>query len=380
MKAREAQLLGVLALVATGIVFAGLWAGSESGSPVETKTNSTQKASNETSTTLADNQQSRPSAKGREQWLKSSDDSTTQNRNGGLNEVSLTSSDSQSEDQWQPGSTTALGGGSQAGSDNGTVLQKLASNAGTGSDAASRGGSETGLDRLAANAGSDSSAQASSGSTTEDKNADGSGQQKKSGSGQIELGGTEPEAAATEKTTEQKKEEAIERQDRQISSTLDEKDPREVPIVEKDELNSGGSGTPQTTTHEVKKGETLAAISRQYYDTPARWKQIRKANSMVMDSPRDLQPGMELTIPAESDSSASTPGESGGGLPEPSGADLKEGPNGHAIYKVKAEDTLYDISKEYYGNGGLWRHILNANSDVLDDPSDLRKGMKLILP
>jgi nucleoid-associated protein YgaU len=49
--------------------------------------------------------------------------------------------------------------------------------------------------------------------------------------------------------------------------------------------------------HEVKKGETLSAISRLYYGTPNRWKAILEANSEKVSDPRAIRPGLKLTIP-----------------------------------------------------------------------------------
>jgi nucleoid-associated protein YgaU len=49
--------------------------------------------------------------------------------------------------------------------------------------------------------------------------------------------------------------------------------------------------------HVVKKGETLSKISRQYFDTPARWKEIFEANRDVIPAADKLRPGMRIRIP-----------------------------------------------------------------------------------
>jgi LysM repeat protein len=70
--------------------------------------------------------------------------------------------------------------------------------------------------------------------------------------------------------------------------TSDEKQqPREKPKAPK----AGGQ------TYVVKPGDTLFSISRKFYKSPARWKQIRDANKETVDSAGQLQPGQSLIIP-----------------------------------------------------------------------------------
>jgi LysM repeat protein len=47
----------------------------------------------------------------------------------------------------------------------------------------------------------------------------------------------------------------------------------------------------------VKSGDTLASISRKFYKTSARWKQILNANKDKIDNPENLKIGQTLTIP-----------------------------------------------------------------------------------
>ena len=50
------------------------------------------------------------------------------------------------------------------------------------------------------------------------------------------------------------------------------------------------------------------------------------------------------------------------------------------VYTVKSGDTLSAIALRFYGDASLWKAILRANSKRLGRPSDLRIGMKLIVP
>lgn len=50
-------------------------------------------------------------------------------------------------------------------------------------------------------------------------------------------------------------------------------------------------------TYVVQHGDTLASISRKFYKTSTRWKQILDANRGVITNPKKLSPGQTLVIP-----------------------------------------------------------------------------------
>jgi nucleoid-associated protein YgaU len=52
---------------------------------------------------------------------------------------------------------------------------------------------------------------------------------------------------------------------------------------------------PDLTTYLLKRGDTLSAIAAKLYQDPALWREIAAANGI--DDPRDLKPGVRLTIP-----------------------------------------------------------------------------------
>lgn len=55
--------------------------------------------------------------------------------------------------------------------------------------------------------------------------------------------------------------------------------------------------TPGRRSHTVVSGDTLVVISRKYYGTTSRWRDILNANSRTMRNERDLKPGKVLVIP-----------------------------------------------------------------------------------
>ena len=54
---------------------------------------------------------------------------------------------------------------------------------------------------------------------------------------------------------------------------------------------------PETKTHTVVKGDTLVNLSRKYYKTADRWKDIADANQNRLNGSTNLQVGMVLIIP-----------------------------------------------------------------------------------
>lgn len=50
-------------------------------------------------------------------------------------------------------------------------------------------------------------------------------------------------------------------------------------------------------TYVVEKNDTLFSISRKFYKSSSRWKEILEANRSRVDSPSKLRPGTTLTIP-----------------------------------------------------------------------------------
>ena len=61
--------------------------------------------------------------------------------------------------------------------------------------------------------------------------------------------------------------------------------------------HKGKSEDSQTYT--VQEGDTLASISRRFYNTSKRWRQIRDANEKKVDDPDNLKAGLKLKIPMD---------------------------------------------------------------------------------
>src|SRR6266478_6159741 len=66
------------------------------------------------------------------------------------------------------------------------------------------------------------------------------------------------------------------------------------PHGEKEKAESKKTGSH---TYTVKEGDTLISISRKFYKTSKRWREIRDANEKKIDDPENLKAGLTLTIP-----------------------------------------------------------------------------------
>ena len=73
------------------------------------------------------------------------------------------------------------------------------------------------------------------------------------------------------------------------------------PTAEKSPARHGekGKSKGETQTYKVEEGDTLASISRKFYRTSKRWREIRDANEKKIDDPDNLKAGVTLTIPSE---------------------------------------------------------------------------------
>jgi nucleoid-associated protein YgaU len=56
-----------------------------------------------------------------------------------------------------------------------------------------------------------------------------------------------------------------------------------------------------------------------------------------------------------------------------------QAPSEH-IYEVQAGDTLGKIAKQFYGDGGRWREIYEANRDTIQNPDLIQVGQKIRIP
>ncbi len=165
----------------------------------------------------------------------------------------------------------------------------------------------------------------------------------------------------------------------------------------------GSSAESGVKQHEVKEGDNLWKIARQYYGSGNQWKRIKQANPDKITDSNHLKQGVTLRIPGDQQSETGSAVATGnaqdvalqqqdtGGTTSRStgsenstslaGADAAadDASQGSSTYTVKDGDRLWNIVKQKYGSATYER--VQKVADVNDvEPRELRPGMELELP
>jgi nucleoid-associated protein YgaU len=56
------------------------------------------------------------------------------------------------------------------------------------------------------------------------------------------------------------------------------------------------------------------------------------------------------------------------------------GLGGARYHTVQKKETLYSISRQYYGDHTKWKDIYAANRSDIGDPNKIRVGQRLVIP
>jgi len=111
--------------------------------------------------------------------------------------------------------------------------------------------------------------------------------------------------------------------------------------------------------HTIAPNETLSDVSKKYYGTAHKWREILLANpGLEADK---LQVGQVIEVPAE-----------------PSRGQAASG--GRRIYAGRQGDTLSEIAQSELGSVDRTDDLFLANRDVLAKPDQLKVGMHLRIP
>lgn len=157
-----------------------------------------------------------------------------------------------------------------------------------------------------------------------------------------------------------------------VLSVLEEVAPEELG----DEGETGGLRVipPTSRVYVSREGETLQAISQQFYGTASHWRAIARMNNV---DPNRLRPGTRLLIPVDPRNVQGLAVEEVAEVGEEAPPAAPPEPE-YTEYIVVSGDTLSDISRALYGRASLWRRIRDANPGI--NPDRLRPGTVLKIP
>ena len=84
-----------------------------------------------------------------------------------------------------------------------------------------------------------------------------------------------------------------------LHKELEARAPQRNPLekLQATDASSKKAGSKRGQTYVVQSGDTLFSISRRFYNSPKRWKQILEANKKNIRDPKDLTVGQTLVIP-----------------------------------------------------------------------------------
>ena len=93
-------------------------------------------------------------------------------------------------------------------------------------------------------------------------------------------------------------------------------------------------------------------------------------------------PEDQVPAPEPQPVAAAPPVDTAAGAPQPKASYAPIPPDQSArTYVVRKGDTLYKISRKFYGDKKNWRRIYKANRKTLTDgPDKIQPGMKLVIP
>ena len=120
---------------------------------------------------------------------------------------------------------------------------------------------------------------------------------------------------------------------------------------------------PQYRVVTVKKGDTLASISKRFYGNPMEFKRIIRANRDIKRASTRLRLGQKIIVPIIQSKSKK-----------------KKVVTKRRMVTVRKGDTLAIIAKRFYGDSSKYKKIVNANYKIKNEHTPLHIGQKIYVP
>jgi nucleoid-associated protein YgaU len=125
--------------------------------------------------------------------------------------------------------------------------------------------------------------------------------------------------------------------------------------------------------HKIRSGDTLGALSQQYYGSTRYWKSIAGANPDV--DPNNLKLGNVLRIPPRSQIVSDSDSRDAGTTRR---SPTTQAPPGWKVHVVAEGDMLSTISSRYYGTSRYWPLLQEKNPGI--NPNNMKVGDEILIP
>ena len=118
----------------------------------------------------------------------------------------------------------------------------------------------------------------------------------------------------------------------------------------------------------VKKGDTLALISKRFYGSTKEFERIVRANRNIRSHKTSLKIGQKIVVPYLNTKQSKSVNS------------VKSSPKKTRVITVKKGDTLNVIAQRVYGSAKEYKRIIRANKNIRSSKTRLKLGQKVIVP
>lgn len=159
---------------------------------------------------------------------------------------------------------------------------------------------------------------------------------------------TDPPAQRAVEATAPREEEP-----RVLTSSVRPVVPDDWDLVSLDGLDEPGAGADTFRVYTCRAGDTFESLAARFYGDESRAELLRRNNEGL----GVLAPGRDILVPVRDDA----------------------GPTARE-HVVEDGESLWIISRRFYGKGSRWEEIYEANRDVLSSADAVQVGMRLRIP